>query len=54
MQLKTITIDGVIWVLDEAGQPVGTLLRPQDREALQSGREDVYLARPDRPRPRAA
>ena len=52
MQLKTITIDDVIWVLDEHGQPVGTLLRPQDREALERGIEDVYLRRaPRRPHP---
>ncbi len=44
MRLDTTIIDGVIWVVDEAGRLVGTLLRPEDRAALHGG-EDVFLDR---------
>ncbi len=51
MRLDTTIIDGVIWVVDEAGRLVGTLLRPADREALERGGETVYLARTAATRP---
>jgi hypothetical protein len=46
--------DTALRVLDEHGEPVGTIQYPLARDPLGPGRETVYLVRPAHPCARAS